>query len=727
MWSLLPALICTSVCIIPANAQDGYVGPSGGLDGEEPDSPASATVAPTITQLPRPDQPYGGYNFAPPHSYPQRPPVTVTVTDICSYPEQPPTTLTVTDNCSYPEQPPITYTVTDVSSYPERPPITLTIPGNCSYPEQPPVTVTVTDISSYLERPPITLTIPDNCTYPKQPPITLTVPDISSCPERPQVTITVTDTVTQNRTERLTISYIDTITISNTVIVTDEQTVTVTDEETITIPSTLTVTDEQIVTVTDEETITIPSTLTVTDERTVTITDEDTITIPSTLTVTDEKTVTITDEETITVPTTEISVTTLPGSTITTVTILPGAASTITTYLPASIITLSRSTITLPGSTIVTTTTAPGRTVTATITHPPIVTTFTYTGPRRDATATVTNSVTKHVTPCPSLTVNPTFTPSVPYPSNYLWGCPPGTLCKPDRRKEKGRCNVEVGFPSLEYFCRPEECEPNPRLIPQWWGKPAVSREIGEWVVSDHYYNLDPRKFGLGLDIFVFKNSTPKDQYPTRPALARRQVINVPLPSPCFDDCNNAAQECSKGKEPRILCVAGSRFFEYLGYCRKCVEELSMNLISESVEQTFPVFSDALNFCEDQPGNDIPPVPDRSPSASPSTPKQNPTRAVPSETIENLPVSWTTQMGSSYDGMSHTSPPPRLPLRPTSTPTDTIYTRDQPPVAGSGPTRGTPSQSSPVEFPGIANVISIPDTKNTLMAIAGLAIILAYL
>ncbi|OJD11168.1 hypothetical protein AJ78_08010 [Emergomyces pasteurianus Ep9510] len=420
---------------------------------------------------------------------------------------------------------------------------------------------------------------------------------------------------------------------------------------------------------------------------------------PVMVTVTD----TVTENRTITVPTTTTETTVTTVRTTTTETTVTTVATTTT----------ETTVTTLPGSTIVTTTTttAPGETVTSIITIP-----------GSDTTDTVTNTVTHNVTPCPSLTVNPTFTPSVPYPTNYRWGCPPGKLCKPYHRKENGHCNAEIGLPAEEYFCSPEECIPNTPIIPQYWGKPGVSNETGKWVLSDHYYSLDPRTFGLDFDIFVFPNSsygTQPPPYGTR-TLAERQ-ITVRAPQPCFDDCNNAYQESQRGLDISILCINNSTFQKYVRNCGFCIGEHAKVPNPLDIVVQLEGFEVALNICADQPTETSSP-PAQSTTTPSTTPSQTPSETSPTEPPTPPTPSETAKSDSFSDSASQTTTPTATPTggggKFPSSPTT------QPSASGSLPPGWSPTQPLPTEFPGAANVINIPPSKYSVSAITVLAIVL---
>jgi len=102
---------------------------------------------------------------------------------------------------------------------------------------------------------------------------------------------------------------------------------------------------------------------------------------------------------------------------------------------------------------------------------------------------------------CPTRTINPTYTPPTPLPSNYLWGCRPGTLCQPKREG----CNFERDLPADTYVCAPEECLPVAELpsLDDFLAANQYSNDSCAWLTPvDDYFNLNPVDFGLDYDIF---------------------------------------------------------------------------------------------------------------------------------------------------------------------------------------------------------------------------------
>src|SRR6202035_360756 len=68
-------------------------------------------------------------------------------------------------------------------------------------------------------------------------------------------------------------------------------------------------------------------------------------------------------------------------------------------------------------------------------------------------TTTVANTLGSltGIVPCPSRTVNPTYTLSTPFPDDYTWGCQPGYICNPPQIN----CNLEGNWPADTYYCNP--------------------------------------------------------------------------------------------------------------------------------------------------------------------------------------------------------------------------------------------------------------------------------
>ncbi|KAH1296603.1 hypothetical protein KXX11_007797 [Aspergillus fumigatus] len=335
------------------------------------------------------------------------------------------------------------------------------------------------------------------------------------------------------------------------------------------------------------------------------------------------------------------SVTTLPGSTIiqsstlpsvTTTdlqvipTTLPGAMILTTVMRPASTMIVSGTITTLPGSTIVQSATLPGlrlvETVSVTVIQSTtIFDTVTLTGFDKAITTTEPaastaqsgNTVTVPATTttlfiCPTLSINPTYTPVAPLPRNYTWGCPPGYLCKTKHTGADAGCNIEASMPAESYVCSPDECiKSSPFIHDQYWGTPVESSEIrSSYNISKDYFNLDPEIFGLNYSIFRIPDLKPGDDHyyirssrRTWSKLLARQSIGVStVPGACYDECNDAALEVeSTGKTPDI-CNAGSAFNVSLGQCEKCCNTHKTATSASFEQKVLPNFQQFLNFCE---------------------------------------------------------------------------------------------------------------------------------
>ncbi|RDW72939.1 hypothetical protein BP6252_06846 [Coleophoma cylindrospora] len=115
----------------------------------------------------------------------------------------------------------------------------------------------------------------------------------------------------------------------------------------------------------------------------------------------------------------------------------------------------------------------------------------------------ISASAQSTVTLCPSLVVNPTYTVSTPQPTDYTWGCPPGTVCVPP----KLNCDFWEGPPDDQYYCNPRECLAVPPFNPTDWGSDIESDIVLKYPRSRGYFNLVPLDFGLGYDVF-YPNGT---------------------------------------------------------------------------------------------------------------------------------------------------------------------------------------------------------------------------
>lgn len=274
-------------------------------------------------------------------------------------------------------------------------------------------------------------------------------------------------------------------------------------------------------------------------------------------------------------------------------------STTIYTPLPTTIyVTLSSTTTT---STTATATTTTEKDVT-------IIESFTTTKPVT-ATEIIEEIITSKVeqvtiTLCTSRDTNPTYTAAIiPLPSDYTWGCPPGYLCKPKQEN----CNFEVGLPSESYYCAPDECIAiTPLPTPQLWNpdiygnsSPATDPSL-KFNAVDHYFNVDPRDYGLSYDIFVatevitYTSTTTILEAPTQAVRARQAQTFVP--AACYPWCNNCLLEAQAvGKTP-ALCVPGSVFEIDVNDCEQCIAYHKSDSTGTFV-QIAPQFQQFINYC----------------------------------------------------------------------------------------------------------------------------------
>ncbi|KAI5292256.1 hypothetical protein KEM52_006493, partial [Ascosphaera acerosa] len=211
---------------------------------------------------------------------------------------------------------------------------------------------------------------------------------------------------------------------------------------------------------------------------------------------------------------------------------------------------------------------------------------------------------------CSSRTLNPTYTPATPLPSDWLWGCPPDKQCKP-RSGPPGspECNFEVGPPGPDYVCSPDECVDLPKPIEQ----PEWVKQMNKVVVSPDYWNLDPRQFNLTFEeAFLWLGEDGKSYYPvtaignvpTYETLSASSYITVPgstvtstmtvtttaasvvaavaeelrrralkVPADCWNDCDEAYTAGQYEKKSDGLCKSDSIFQQAKFVCSECIKE----------------------------------------------------------------------------------------------------------------------------------------------------------
>ena len=103
-------------------------------------------------------------------------------------------------------------------------------------------------------------------------------------------------------------------------------------------------------------------------------------------------------------------------------------------------------------------------------------------------TVTTVRSPITSLSLCPQSIINPTYTITGTIPSDWTWGCPPGSRCNPP----KIDCNYEV-LPADTYYCSPDEC------VPVYALPSATASTIPFSFVQDYIY-LNPSAFGLSVD-----------------------------------------------------------------------------------------------------------------------------------------------------------------------------------------------------------------------------------
>jgi hypothetical protein len=148
---------------------------------------------------------------------------------------------------------------------------------------------------------------------------------------------------------------------------------------------------------------------------------------------------------------------------------------------------------------------------------------------------------------------------------------------------------------------------------------PLVLTEVSDsagnhYNVSDVYYNLDPKDFGLSYSILQ------SAEEPTAAEHKRNLItldgsgrslwnklsshnfkrVTSDIPGVCYNGCNDAAlEEQSMGKTP-ALCKSDSAFNIELGHCKKCVAHYATSSTAWS-QKLLPSFAQFLDYCSGQP------------------------------------------------------------------------------------------------------------------------------
>ncbi|KAJ9611206.1 hypothetical protein H2200_004389 [Cladophialophora chaetospira] len=234
---------------------------------------------------------------------------------------------------------------------------------------------------------------------------------------------------------------------------------------------------------------------------------------------------------------------------------------------------------------------------------------------------------------CTSRIVNPSYTPKAPLPSNYHWGCPPGTICTPPQID----CNWEVGPPAESYFCSPDECKPAPELpVPADLNNTEGNRidaDCAWYEPVEGYFNLDPRNFSLTFAIFDVYGQpvcppetttttvsagwqdwhtvvpTPPPASTWAPKMPRRGLWHNPLagiaarqnnlnsaPQQCYTKYNYASHTGERdGCNYPVLCPSGSDFQQAISACDDCSARFAGDATGG---QTFPKLEVYWRYCQ---------------------------------------------------------------------------------------------------------------------------------
>jgi hypothetical protein len=392
---------------------------------------------------------------------------------------------------------------------------------------------------------------------------------------------------------------------------------------------------------------------------------------------------------------------TAPAQTVT----LPGIVSfqTITTILPGVV-----TTVTAAG--IVTTTTLPGVTsvITTTVTLPGIPTTF----------PPVTITVTNGINTCPNPT--PTTTVASALPTDYTWGCRPGTICHPPK---PAGCDIFAGPPPDDYVCQPSECVVSPPFTPVTggWSDSILSNDTSYFPPQEDYFNLSPFAFGLNFDIFVqevevletvgpngiqtpttvttgdWGSQTSITVQPTpdisdppakkaKRSISRRSSGTVP--AMCYNECNNCFIEAQATGKISSLCVPGSAFQSLYAACHACVVahgDTTQQSLKSYVE---PEFAQYLDFCQSETAMSAIAAPSSTPPLSEISSAQSVTPSV----------------------VSQSQQAPNTPTPPTSTPSPTPTSTPAPASPTSAPTTSSTKPSSTSKPPSSTTTSAVQFT-----------------
>ncbi|KAI5287453.1 hypothetical protein KEM54_005992 [Ascosphaera aggregata] len=193
---------------------------------------------------------------------------------------------------------------------------------------------------------------------------------------------------------------------------------------------------------------------------------------------------------------------------------------------------------------------------------------------------------------CSMRTINPTYTPPTPLPSNYLWGCPPGKLCQPKNvPPDSPGCNFEVGPPSADYVCSPEECVEPPKLIEQ----PEWARKMHKYVVTPGYFNLDPRYFNMTFEeAFLWPGEDGNSFFPV--TVTGEMPPLAPVTEIIFGPASTYTRTFTRTGQPietRIVVPNEAREVS------AAQSQAERRLPAELKKRKPSGFSDVLDFCHD--------------------------------------------------------------------------------------------------------------------------------